>query len=148
MVPGEREEIEQWLPGLRGKEWQITSPEDDRYNCLAWALEETTRVWSPRPDGYTWPSDVPRDNAISSYQALFATFGYAATQDETLEVGQEKVALFARQEPEHVARQLSSGAWTSKLGQSHDITHPLRAIEGDLYGSIVLVMARRNQPRA
>ncbi len=58
----------------------------------------------------------------------------------------EKLALFVhRDKVVHVARQLPSGLWTSKLGQSFDIEHPLAALEGDLYGSVALVFGR---PRA
>jgi hypothetical protein len=44
--------------------------------------------------------------------------------------------------PTHVAGQLVTGRWTSKLGESEDIEHGLRDLEGDVYGVVVLVMQR------
>ncbi len=42
-----------------------------------------------------------------------------------------------------MARQLPNGDWTSKLGAEEDIVHrELRALEGDLYGTVAQVMAR------
>jgi len=44
--------------------------------------------------------------------------------------------------PLHVARQLPSGRWSSKLGALQDIEHDLHDLEGTEYGSVVLVMKR------
>ena len=44
--------------------------------------------------------------------------------------------------PTHAARQLASGLWTSKLGHSEDIEHDLRALEGDTYGMVALLLKR------
>ncbi len=62
-----------------------------------------------------------------------------------LNFGFEKVALFvdAAGMPTHAARQVNSGAWTSKLGNSEDIEHELRALEGDIYGTVRLILKRR-----
>jgi hypothetical protein len=56
----------------------------------------------------------------------------------------EKVALFADPAgiPTHAARQLASGQWTSKLGQAEDIEHELRALEGEIYGVVALILKR------
>ena len=47
-------------------------------------------------------------------------------------------------EPQHMARQLKDGSWTSKCGGNEDITHfTLDALESDdLYGSPMLYMKR------
>jgi hypothetical protein len=42
----------------------------------------------------------------------------------------------------HAARQLPTGHWTSKLGESEDIEHRLHDLEGLIYGQVVLVLAR------
>ena len=60
--------------------------------------------------------------------------------------GIEKLVLYADEhgEPIHVARQLPSGAWTSKLGASEDIEHRvLAALEGTLYGKVARLLRRR-----
>jgi hypothetical protein len=44
--------------------------------------------------------------------------------------------------PTHAARQLTSGAWTSKLGNAADIEHELRALEGEIYGVVALILKR------
>jgi hypothetical protein len=44
--------------------------------------------------------------------------------------------------PTHAARQLRSGAWTSKLGISEDVEHELRALEGEIYGVVALILTR------
>jgi hypothetical protein len=70
--------------------------------------------------------------------------GYVVGSDESLEPGFEKVALFADAagKPTHAARQLPSGAWTSKLGIAVDIEHELHALEGEFYGEVVLILRR------
>ena len=61
-----------------------------------------------------------------------------------MEPGFEKIALFATDQavPLHAARQLASGRWTSKLGEREDIEHALRDLEGEIYGTVVLIMKR------
>ena len=43
-------ELEQDWPGLSQTSYRITSPHTGAYNCLAWAIAETDRWWSPLPD--------------------------------------------------------------------------------------------------
>lgn len=82
--------------------------------------------------------------------AAFASLGYTVCEDEGLEAGYEKVALFADAtgRPTHAARQLSGGRWTSKLGTAEDIDHGLYDLEGAIYGAVVLVMKRAAPPGA
>jgi hypothetical protein len=40
---------------------------------------------------------------------------------------------------------LANGRWTNKLGKAEDIEHELRDLEGDFYGTVVLVMQRVDQ---
>ncbi len=44
--------------------------------------------------------------------------------------------------PEHAARQLANGRWTSKLGRAEDIEHQLHDLEGEVYGTVALLMKR------
>ena len=64
---------------------------------------------------------------------------------EKLEPGVEKIAIFSDTagDPRHAARQLPSGAWTSKLGDHVDIEHTdVNAVGGLLYGEATVYMRR------
>ena len=55
---------------------------------------------------------------------VFAMYEYYPCLSAQLESGYEKIALYIKDGvPEHAARQLPNGAWTSKLGQLMDIEH-------------------------
>jgi hypothetical protein len=46
--------------------------------------------------------------------------------------------------PTHMARQLSNGNWTSKLGDAEDIEHAqLEQLEGDIYGVAYQFLRRK-----
>ena len=122
--------IERRLPGLEASEYQITSDATDEYNCVAWAVGEDDRWWSHEVDDeYFWPDRAPRSEGVESYQAMFALYGFAECDNGDLERGVEKIALFADEGRfKHVARQLDSGRWTSKLGADCDIEHELEAL--------------------
>lgn len=133
------------FPGLKDDSFQITSPPHKKYNCIAWALGDNSKWWWPHPKGTAhWPDDVPREETISAFQHLFVTNGYESCNDDQLEPGFTKIALFARDNeiPTHAAKQLTNGRWTSKLGRSEDIEHNLRDLEGQVYGAVVLLMKR------
>jgi hypothetical protein len=90
------------------------------------------------------------DYSVSNYAAAFATIGYIDSENGLLEAGWEKVALFAEEvtpgvfEVTHAARQLSSGAWTSKLGEGEDVAHiNVADVCGPLYGHVVHFLKRR-----
>ena len=73
------------------------------------------------------------------------SLGYEKGDDFGLEIGVEKVAIFANEDflPTHAARQLEDGSWTSKLGEEEDIMHvQLEHVRGRIYGIPVLVMRR------
>jgi len=82
---------------------------------------------------------------MEAYQQAFEANGFAVCGDSTLEAGLEKIALYAiGTEPQHAARQLSTGAWTSKIGIADDIEHgTLEALEGEDYGRVALIMQRQ-----
>jgi hypothetical protein len=141
------ERIEALFPGLRGTGYQVTSPLDKTYNCIAWAAGDTSRWWwpvdaDPLQKAY-WPPNALRTLTLEAFCEAFATLGYAVCNDDRSEAGYEKVALFALLgEPKHAARQLPSGRWTSKLGRGEDIEHGLHDLTGMVYGSVVLVLKR------
>jgi len=124
------------------------SPDTSAYNCIAWAAGVTNLNWWPNPYGF-WPPDVPREETIDAFLAAFATVGFVLCADGTLESGLEKIALYADfGGPTHAARQLPDGQWTSKLGQSIDITHTTPwVLNGPEYGAIVRFMQRRRRDR-
>jgi hypothetical protein len=139
--------FEELFPGLAGSDCRGTSPHDPDYNCIAWAAGEIGTWWWPGQDVWKeyWPAGVSRERTRDAFVAAFASLGYALCEGDSLESGYEKIALFADADgrPTHAARQLPSGRWTSKLDKREDIEHELRGLEGELYGSVVLIMKRR-----
>ncbi len=138
------------FPGLRPAAFRVTSPRDRTYNCTAWAAGFTNDWWWPidvHRRSY-WPPGVAREETLEAFRDAFATLDYALCSCEILEAGVEKVALFADYQnvPTHAARQLPNGRWTSKLGIIEDIEHDLRDLEGDIYGTVVLLLKRSLQP--
>jgi hypothetical protein len=118
---------------------------DRRYNCIAWAVEDTAHWWQP---GRYWrPADWPsNDFGLGALEGMFRTFGYEdCGSDWSLEPGYAKVALYASGGwvYTHAARQLPTGKWTSKLGKDIDIEHDDPAVvAGGLYGEMMQIMKR------
>lgn len=96
------EEILTAFPGLRyDSGFQITSPSNPDYNCIAWAFA--------KDDCWMWPEEDADGVNV------------------------------------HAARQLNSGLWTSKLGESNDIQHSTPyTIQGRLYGKVACILRRHN----
>jgi hypothetical protein len=140
--------LETLFPGLRTTAYRVTSPPTGDYNCIAWAAGDTSNWWWPINDPSDtpryWPGEVPREETMAAFLAVFAGLGYTVCESEIREIGYEKVALFVSQQraPTHAARQLPDGLWTSKLGRGEDIEHELRALEGDIYGTVVGLLKR------
>ena len=134
------------FPGLRNNIFDITSPPDKKYNCIAWAAEDTNNFWWPERGGY-WPRESPRIVTLDAFVAAFETLGYTVCGNELYEEGLVKIAIFVRDEgsPTHAARQLPNGRWTSKCGRYKDIKHELIALCGPkpAYGNIACYMKKR-----
>jgi hypothetical protein len=113
------------------------------YNCIGWAAEDDSNWWWPTVDTY-WPSAAPLETTVQAFTIAFGTLGYEICPDGSLETGFQKVVLYTKQGvPTHMARQLESGDWTSKLGPSYDIVHEnVLSVEGSEYGDAVLFMKR------
>ena len=124
-------------------DYQVTSPQEERYNCIAWAAGLDTGWWWPHPDAY-WPPDIPLRDNVSTFVAAFATLEYEPCSDGDVEEGFEKVAIYELSaHVKHMARQLPTGRWTSKIGELEDIEHASPAdLEGAEYGSVVQYMRR------
>ena len=146
-------ELEECFPKLKNGGYRLTSPQDAKYNCIAWAAGNTQRIWEypPRPSNiYYWPPGVDADDTIESWQRVFEIHGYRVCESAELEPNTDKVAIYGTdEEPTHVAKQLESGAWTSKLSRGYDIEHEtlelLMGDEADEYGSVVKIMKRTRQ---
>src|SRR5260221_3801809 len=134
------------FPELTNVEFKVTSKQTMEYNCIAWAAGEDDRWWWPdRMNQKYWPKGVPRETTITAFIAAYRLLGYECCDSLDLEIGLEKVAIFADEakRPTHAARQLEDGYWTSKLGNNFDISHELTGISGEQYGKVVQVMRRR-----
>jgi hypothetical protein len=119
--------LESLYPKLPQEGYDVTSPKDKLYNCVAWAAEQDVKQWwepSGEPFDY-WPDDVPFDYAFDNYVKVFETRGYSRCQNDDLEPGFEKVAIYKGIDHsfKHVAHQLPNENWTSKLGPDEDIEH-------------------------
>lgn len=122
---------------------RITSPEDSQYNCLAWAHQDTQKWWDSDED-YYWMEGIPRNQKLTTFIQLFERLGFTIANNIGSEQERIRVALYTTDNIHcaHVARQLSNGLWTSKLGVSYDVEHTLEALEGELYGRVYCVMRK------
>ena len=145
------EEIITAFPGLRYDDgFQITSPEDADYNCIAWAFDrKDCWMWPDEDvDGVNvWPQESAGDTRVHTFIDAFRTIGYDICNNDEFEEGIEKVALYAYPDTEectHAARLLDNGMWASKLGPSFDITHSTPyTIQGRLYGMVCCILCRK-----
>lgn len=143
------EPLERIFPGLRDAPYEITSPAQPDYNCVAWAAGNDSHWWWPDAAGqYYWPENAPRREAMETFVQAFQELGFEVCEGPSLEPGWEKVAIYARDDgvPRHAARQLPDGRWTSKLGALEDIVHPgLEHVSGEAYGRPIIILRRRRQ---
>jgi hypothetical protein len=122
------------MPNLEQAEHQVTSEPNDRYNCVAWLQRDFDHRWDP---DFHWPRDLPcPDNQpdLDCYFELFRRWGFEQCKDGTLEPGYLKIAVYSKNGYfHHVAKQLRVAAWSSKVGEAHDLWH--RELEA-LYDSV------------
>ena len=123
----------------------IESPASEDYNCIGWACgSDSLSLW-PGSEYHEWSPDLPQEETIPSFIALFEQEGYQLCDTPDFEDGFEKIAIFAKDnEPTHAARQVEGGRWTSKMGyRGVDIEHDgLEAIEGPYYGHAIVFLRR------
>lgn len=79
---------------------------------------------------------------IKEFDFTVAFYDDVTNKSPDIEEGYRKIALYTgTTECTHTARQLSTGLWTSKLGQEYDIQHGTpQAIEVGVYGCIFCYM--------
>lgn len=138
-------DLEEDFPNLRASGWDKKSERTPAYNCIGYAAGDT-RYWDTAK-GYYWPPGALREYSVFGWASAFRLLNYRPCDSRELEAGIEKIAIYEHAgKPTHVARQLESGEWTSKLGPDEDIHHnTLQALEGDppAYGEVVHVMKRQ-----
>lgn len=137
--------LETRFPLIKKTGYKITSPEDDNYNCIAWAVGRNDVFINPHPD-YFWPSKLPYSDKLNIFRKLYETYGYKVCEDDEYEEGFEKIAIYVMENTNtvtHAARQLKSGKWTSKLGEYKDIEHTLEGLTKSSFGEIAVVMKRK-----
>lgn len=91
-----------------------------------------------------WPEGVPYDENRESLVALFEYFGFESSDNNVLEDGYDKVALYADEEGwTHAARVISNNTLHSKIGTAWDIHHSDNDLFAETeYGSIFTYMKR------
>ena len=135
------------FPGLARGGYIVTSPKNNKQNCIAYAAGDDLRWWWPLPADVPevyWPAGAAREETVAAFQQAFESLGCAVCDDAQPEPGFEKIALFANEQgvPLHAARQHDNGRYRSKIGELEDIEHDLHDLEGVEYGSVVLIMKR------
>jgi len=138
--------IRERFPNLSDKA-KITSPETSKYNCIAYAAGDLERWWWPDTLHMDyWPAGCPRTEAIAAFQVAFETLGYQPCANADFDLSVEKIAIFHKNNvPTHAAKQIANRVWSSKLGQSFDISHEINCLSGadeHTYGEIALFMCR------
>lgn len=124
--------------------FQETSDSTWRYNCIAWALEINDRWYWPGNRHQYWPSDIPREVTLDAFIKLYEKHGYEICDNGDYEHGYVKVAIFELDGvPQHAARQWSQTEWTSKLGESIDVSHTIEAMEDGKYGNVSQYMKKK-----
>lgn len=142
-------QISAFFPRLSEHGFAVTSPQDTRYNCIAWAAGDTTRWWWPgviaQPiGGYYWPT-LNSQSTLETFERAFAALGYERCVSRDYESGFEKVAIYVGPDgsPTHASRQLEDGTWVSKLGKIEDICHSdLEGVCGKNYGDVAIILRR------
>jgi hypothetical protein len=139
------------LPNLNDHNLRPTSPATAEYNCLAWALHSTIdQIWPDEDEQLSWPPDMQRAETVQCIQEFLERVGFEVCTGRHVEQGYEKIALYADSKgPQHFARQLPNGAWTSKLGDLVDGEHStLAVLEGGQFGSVAKIFKRKTDGSA
>lgn len=134
------------FPKLLAEYFQITSPQTDEYNCIAWAANDVERWWWPHPDAY-WPDGLPTNNSVENFIEAFKTLGYEPCDGDHLEPGYLKVVIYVNSSGvTHMAKQLPNGHWSSKLGSDSDIEHQTPyGVEGETYGKVQCFLKKSSE---
>lgn len=133
--------IQKHFPNLiQGENFEYTSQHTDEYNCVAWATEITNK-WIQ----FIYDEHGNYDINAVRYIRYFSELGFVETENIAVE-NAVKIAIYADSDNNftHVARQLRSGKWTSKIGDWEDIEHrDLQDIAGGAYGKPIILMVKK-----
>lgn len=142
-------DFEALFPNLKPGEYEITSDKSDGQNCIGYALFANLYfdpgIGGRFIEGYFWPDGIRADDTVDAWAQLFELHGYRDCEGRHLEPDTEKIAIYAGDDGEasHVARQLPSGEWASKVNKLEDIRHrTLDVLLGPDYRSVVKIMKR------
>jgi hypothetical protein len=125
--------LEAIFPALNKFGYEVSSPRDVRYNCIAFAAGDYQNWWEPK------------ERTVAGWCRLFKPLGFRELSRLPSEFSEmECIAIYAKDnKATHVAIKRGTGPWTSKLGKSYDIVHNgVEAIEGVSYGSVARYMVR------
>lgn len=154
--------IKQAFENLKDGEFEITSPFDAKYNCIAHAAGDDSKWWwaidkNIAGNDVFWFNNIPSQAILENFILAFGKLGYEPCENSEFEETFEKIAIYVSTKdeihapkgtPTHMARQLSNGKWTSKLGQDVDISHDtLQSIEGTIYGEVKQILKRQILPK-
>ncbi len=130
-------EMEGLLPNLAGSGYEVTAETTGEFNCIAWDLGITAQRWDCDSPASYWSPSLPRNQEVRTIMRLFADEGFRLCENDLLEPGFDKIAIYA------FAGQLENGFWTSKIGNRETITHlRLADLSGGAYGSVHCIMRR------
>jgi hypothetical protein len=125
------------FPKLAQSGYSITSSADKAYNCIAFAVGDTTRWWWPirgpaqLADAIVfWPPGASLSDSLEAFLSALSLLGFAPSDDANVRPKFDKMALDGR--VKHASRQVATGRWRSKMGKAIDIEHELDAVEGPL----------------
>jgi hypothetical protein len=145
------EELQTKFPKLVSGSYQRKSLSTPRYNCVGFANKDERHWWEAGRYGgrFYWPPHVKQSNTVDVIAQIFISDGYTLTDNQEIEPGWEKIAIYVSLEDmefSHVAR--SDGeVWKSKLGKGQDIDHHslsvLEGDNGDEYGIVDRILKRR-----
>lgn len=149
--------LKQCFPHLNRKNalFKVTSPRDESYNCIAWAMGLNDRWVDPDDaSGHWWPVKYSDINTQKSREVLlkaFESMGFRECANDNIEKHFDKIALYYNpltNEWTHAARVLSRIEYHSKAGKAWDFHHgPGDALKNILnpkvsYGSVYAFMKR------
>ena len=135
------------FPNILNEHFVITSDLTTSYNCIAWAFGDNTKWYWPAECFSYWPPNIKNVVDDESFIQLYGLIGYAVCENNSLEWGKEKIAIYTLNGvPTHAARQLENGYWTSKLGEWHDVEHSAIALNNSPdYGDATIFMSRNTK---
>ena len=97
-----RDEAKRDFPKLNWQTFEEKSEATFKYNCIAFAVCDESQPWWPNRDDHYWPSEEEGIRTKETVAAFIAAYGtkryFACGKDDSLEVGFEKIAIYANPE--------------------------------------------------